>query len=109
MEQNQEIKLGDGTIFEGVAKKRDEQQIGLLLNACDRGYAIFILDDQTVNFLERYLSDIHNYFNALQVSPATDQVFTRTHLLVTIDNLFKMMENGLYPLTKLQVILLHLL
>jgi len=30
-------------------------------------------------------------------------------LLVTIDTLFKMMEDGLYPLSKLQVILLHLL
>ena len=35
--------------------------------------------------------------------------FSATKLLVTLDILFKMMENGLYSIKKLQLVLLHVL
>lgn len=108
--ETQKICLGAGTIFDGKAVLREQYDVGVLLNSCDRGYGIFNFDDQTVYFLEKYLSDIHNDSNVGQSDDqASAKKFTRTHLLVAIDTLFKMMENGLYPLSKLQVILLHLL
>jgi len=69
----------------------------IILNSCDQGYGIFTLDDSTVFFFEKYLSDIFNDCNE----------FTKTHLLVVLDTLFKMMENGLYSVRKIKTIMAH--
>jgi hypothetical protein len=66
------------------------------MNSCDQGYGIFTMDDHSVFFFEKYLGDLPESFNA-------------TKLLVTLETLFKMMENGLYSIKKLQLILLHVL
>jgi hypothetical protein len=69
----------------------------VILNSCDQGYGIFTMDDSTVFFFEKYLSDIFNDCNE----------FTKTHLLVVLDTLFKMMENGLYSVRKIKTIMAH--
>ena len=35
----------------------------IILNSCDQGYGIFTMDDTTVFFFEKYLSDIFNDCN----------------------------------------------
>ena len=71
----------------------------VLLNSCDSGYGIFTLDESSVFFFERNLSSVFNY----------GKQFSMTNLVVVLDTLFKMMEDGLYQVAKLKVILLHLL
>lgn len=72
---------------------------GFLVNSDNSGYGIFILDDETVYFLENHLSRIYNLVDEFGIE----------QLLVVCDTLFRMIEYGLYPLSKLQIILLHLL
>ena len=55
-------------------------------------------------FIEKYLSDIYN-----KKSENSEQEFTKTHLQVVLDTIFKMMANGLYSVSKLNLILLHIL
>jgi len=55
------------------------------------------MDDTTVFFFEKYLSDILNGCSK----------FTKTHLLVVLDTIFKMMENGLYSVRKIKTIMAH--
>lgn len=57
------------------------------------------MDEYSVFFFEKHLSSIYNEC----------EWFTKTHLLVVVDQFFKMMEDGLCSLSKLKVILLHLL
>ena len=82
------------TILEG--KKPQDYDFALLMNSCDQGYGIFTMDDHSVFFFEKYLGEL-------------PKLFTATKLLVTLDILFKMMENGLYSVRKLKLILLHVL
>ena len=58
------------------------------------------MDEQSVSFFENHLSDICN---------TSDLNFTSTNLLVTLETLFKMMENGQYSVHKLKLIFLHLM
>ena len=73
--------------------------LAVLVNSCDQGYGIFMMDDISVFFFEKWLSSLFNLPNG---------EFTKTHFLVVLDTLFKMMENGLYSVDKLRLILLHL-
>ena len=66
------------------------------MNSCDQGYGIFTMDDPSVFFFEKYLGELPEEFGAMKQ-------------LVTLDILFKMMENGLYSIKKLQLVLLHVL
>lgn len=54
------------------------------------------MDDPSVFFFEKYLGELPAEFGAMKQ-------------LVTLDILFKMMENGLYSIKKLQLVLLHVL
>lgn len=76
-----------------------EFDCAVILNSCDSGYGIFTLDESSVFFFERNLSSVFNYCPQ----------FSMTNLVVVLDTLFKMMEDGLYQVAKLKVILLHLL
>lgn len=67
-------------------------------NSCDRGYGIFTMDDSSVFFLEKHLSSLFNL-----------NKITNINLMVILQNFFKMMQDGLLPVSKLQLILLHLL
>ena len=68
------------------------------MNSDNQGYGIFTPDDRSVYFLERYLSKLLRH-----------PEFTATDSLVAVETLQSMIESGLYPISKLQVILLHLL
>ena len=81
-----------------------EYDVGFLMNSCDQGYGIFTMDDHSMYFIEKYLSDIYN-----KKSDDGQQEFTKTHLQVVLDTIFKMMENGLYSVSKLNLLLLHIL
>lgn len=67
-------------------------------NSCDRGYGIFTMDDNSVFFLEKHLSTLFNLGK-----------ITNINLMVILQNFFKMMQDGLLPISRLQLILLHLL
>lgn len=58
------------------------------------------MDEHSVFFFEKYLSDLCN---------SQDITFSNTNLLVTLETLFKMMENGQYSINKLKLIFLHLI
>jgi len=58
------------------------------------------MDESSVFFFENHLSHVYT---------STNDRFTKTHFLVVLDTLFKMMENGLYSVDKLPLIFLHLL
>ena len=75
-----------GTILSGKAPQ--EYDFACLMNSCDQGYGIFTMDDPSVFFFEKYLGELPDEFGAMK-------------LLVTLDILFKMMENGLYSIKKL--------
>jgi hypothetical protein len=82
----------------------------VLLNACNMGYGIFNLDDRSMYFFEKYLSEVYNYSMTIKhTSNSNKTLFTKTNMLVVIDQIFKMMENGLYSVNKLHIILQHLL
>lgn len=89
--QEQELKF-----FRG--KSPADYDLAVLLNACDRGYGIFSLDDSTVFFIEKHLSDA---FTAGHI--------TNMQLMVILQSCFRMMQNGLLPLAKLRIVFLHLL
>ena len=95
------IELKD-TILDG--KSPVEYDVGFLMNSCDQGYGIFTMDDHSMYFIEKFLSDIYN-----KKCSDGQQEFTKTHLQVVLDTIFKMMENGLYSVSKLSLILLHIL
>ena len=71
------------TILDDVSLEKYD--IAILMNSCDQGYGIFSMDEHSVSFFEKHLSDLCN---------APHLNFTYTNLLVTIETLFKMMENG---------------
>ena len=37
-----------------------DYDVGFLMNSCDQGYGIFTIDDHSMYFVEKYLSDIYN-------------------------------------------------
>lgn len=75
-----------------------DYDIAIILNSCDRGYGIFPLEDSTAYFIEKHLSDVFN-----------EKKITNIQLMVILQSCFKMMQDGILPLSKLQVIFLHLL
>jgi len=93
---DKEIKL-DLPFF--INKNHNDYETAILLNSCDRGYGIFTMDDNSVFFFEKHISDVYNNSDS----------FTKMHLLVVLNIFFKMMEDGLYSVSKLKVILLHMM
>ena len=76
----------------------EDYETAVLINSCDQGYGIFTLDDSSCFFFEKHLGTL--------CQQCTE--FTMTHLLVVLDTMFKMMQEGLYSVSRLKVILLHL-
>ena len=81
--QDLKVSLAD-TIFKD--KDLESYALAVLPNSCDQGYGIFTIDENSAYFFEKYLGDLFN---------SADINFTKTHFLVVLDIVFKMMENGL--------------
>jgi len=53
--EKKEIDLS-ATILNGISL--ENYDVAVLMNSCDQGYGIFAMDEQSVSFFEKHLSDI---------------------------------------------------